>query len=133
LVRRRVELQSDVDAAHNRAAAVAPRRAALNAEIARIGRELFLRKINEAVEEGVRLNGEAHAIVEQICEPLARVAALRSALLTIAGTKGNAGEKGAEHAILVGAERLDNLPLPNVTFNGQTLNRYTAEWMGRLR
>ena len=47
----------------------------------------------------------------------------------------HAGEPAlkAAHEALKGAERLDALPLPNVSFDGGTLNRYVAEWMGLLR
>jgi hypothetical protein len=133
LAMRRAEAAGDLDSARVAAAAIAPRRTQLNAELNRIGRELFLRKIRQAVDEGIRLNAEAHAIVEQIREPLARVAALRSALISCANTQENAGAQGAAHAALKGAESLDALPLPNVSFDGRTLNKYFAEWMGVLR
>lgn len=133
LAMRRAEAAGDLDSARVAAAAIAPRRTQLNAELNRIGRELFLRKIRQAVDEGIRLNAEAHAIVEQIREPLARVAALRSALISCVNTQENAGAQGAAHEALKGAERLDALPLPNVSFDGGTLNRYVAEWMGLLR
>jgi hypothetical protein len=133
LAMRRAEAAGDLDSARVAAAAIAPRRTLLNAELNRIGRELFLRKIRQAVDEGIRLNAEAHAIVEQIRAPLTRVAALRSALISCANTQENAGAQGPAHAALKGAETLDALLLPNVSFDGGTLNRYVAEWMGVLR
>jgi hypothetical protein len=118
LAQRRAESAADLDATRLAAAAIAPRRVALNVELTRIGRDIFRRRLAECIDEGSRLNGEAHQVVEQIREPLLRTAALRSALLTIAGTKGHEGQKQLEHEILIGAEKIANLPLPNVSYDG---------------
>jgi hypothetical protein len=132
LAQRRAESAADLDAARVAAAAVAPRRTALNIELTRIGREMFRARLAECLAEGIRLNGEAHAIIEQIRDPLSRVSALRSALLTISSAKANAGEKALEHELILGAEKIAGLPLPNVSFDGATLNKHAAEWLGKL-
>jgi hypothetical protein len=129
----RAEAAANLDAARIASAAVTPRRTALNIELSRIGRDIFRAMLTDCIGEAVQLNSEAHAIVEKIRDPLSRVAALRSALLTLSSAKSNAGEKALEHELILGANKIAELPLPQVSYDAETLNKHTAEWLEKLR
>jgi hypothetical protein len=133
LVARRAELQSDLDSARNRVSAIAPRRHDLHVELNRIARENFLLKVRKAISEGQRLHDEAHSIVQQALEPLTRLQALRQALISAGNSQENQGADGAAREAFSAAEAIGNFPAPQITYDGATINRMTAEWQEKFR
>ncbi len=111
LVRRRLELQSDVDSAINRAAAVAPRRVTLNGELRRIDHTVFAEKLRGAIKEARRLDAEAHEMALEMRAPIGRVAALKFALIQHQSEVG--GNASAERLIGEAIDTLATFRMPN--------------------
>lgn len=126
LVQRRVELESDLAAAHNRSEAVAPRRTILNGEIHRIDRLIFAEKLRVAVEEARRFDAEAHDLAERMREPIGRVAALKIALMQHDNASG-------ERLIGEAIDMLNQLKMPELGGDRASLGNFVDQWMESLR
>jgi hypothetical protein len=126
LVQRRVELESDVAAAHNRAAAVAPRRTVLNGEIRRIEHLIFAEKLRAALEEARRLDAQAHELALEMREPIGRVAALKIALMQHDKASG-------ERLIGEMIDALNQFTMPEIGGESAALPRFIDDWQEALR
>ena len=129
LVRRRLELQSEVDSARNRANAVGPRRTALAAEITRIDHAIFGAKISAALAEARRWDAEAHRLAREMRGPLGRVVSLRFALLGLPVAQGSSESR------LIGETigELDKFRMPELGANSSGLEALISEWEAKLR
>jgi hypothetical protein len=128
LVQRRLELQSDVEGAKNRAAAVGPRRMALNGELRRIDHQLFAEKLRSALEEARRLDAHAHELALQMRAPIGRVAALKIALIGHAS-----GDKAAERLVGEAIDALSRFKMPELGGDPAKLGGFVDEWQEMLR
>jgi hypothetical protein len=126
LLRRRLELQSDVDAARNRATAVAPRRVMLNGELRRIDHLLFAEKLRLALQEARRLDTQAHEIALEMRTPIGRVAALRFALIQHQSVV--AGNAPAERLIGETIQSLAAFRMPEIGGDPAKLESFVSEW-----
>lgn len=129
LVRRQLELQSDVDAARNRAAAVVPRRVMLNGELRRIGHLLFAEKLRGALEEARRLNDRAHAIAADMREPIARVVALK---MTLMG-RPESEDRSAQRLIGETIDALSRFEMPEVGGDPASMHGFITDWERALQ
>jgi len=130
LVKRRLELQSDVDAARNRGAAVAPRRTALNGEIRRFEHLIFAAKLRVALEEARRLDAEAHEIALKMREPIGRVAALKFALMQHRSEFG--GNAPADRLIGEAIDTLSKFKMPEIGGDPASIGGFVDEWREAL-
>jgi hypothetical protein len=126
LVKRRLELQSNVDAAHNRAAAVVPRQTTLNGEIRRIEHLIFAAKLRGALEEARRLDAEAHEFARKMREPIGRVAALKIALMQHDNASG-------ERLIGEAIDALSQFKMPEIGGDPSAINGFVERWRDSLR
>lgn len=126
MVQRRVELESDVAAAHNRSAAVAPRRTELNGEIRRIEHLIFAAKLRGALEEARRLDAEAHEFARKMREPIGRVAALKIALMQHDNASG-------ERLIGETIDALNQFKMPEIGGEPAAINGFVERWRDSLR
>ena len=126
LVKRRVELQSDLNSARNRGAAVAPRRTSLNGEIRRIEHLIFAAKLRAALEEARRLDAEAHAIALEMREPIGRIVALKIALMQHDNASG-------ERLIGETIDALNQFKMPEIGGESAALPRFIDAWQEALR
>lgn len=131
LVQRRVELESDVAAARNRANAVAPRRTALNVELRQIDHMVFAEKLRGAIKEARQLDDEAHEIALKMREPIGRVAALKFALMQHRSeVDGNAP---AERLIAEAIDALSKFKMPEIGGDPSSIGGFVGEWREALR
>jgi hypothetical protein len=131
LVRRRLELQSDVEGARNRATAVAPRRTALNGELRRIDHQLFAEKLRSAIEEARRLDAHAHELALEMREPIGKVAALKFALMQHRSQVG--GNAPAERLIGEAIDALAKFKMPEIGGDPSAINGFIEQWRDALR
>jgi hypothetical protein len=134
LVRRRLELQSDVDSAHNRAAAVAPHRVTLNGELRRIAHMVFAEKLRVAIKEARRLEAEAHEMALEMRAPIAKVVALKMMLVgEMMSTAENSGDKAAVRLIGEAIETLSGFSMPEIGGDSASLPNFMSDWRESLR
>jgi hypothetical protein len=134
LVRRRLELQSDVDSAHNKSAGVAPRRVTLNGELRRIEHMIFAEKLRMALEEARRLDAEAHEFARKMRAPIAKVVALKMTLVgEMMSSAENSGDKAAVRLVGEAIETLNGLTMPELGGDSASLPRFMEEWREALR
>jgi hypothetical protein len=126
LVKRRIELQSDLDSARNRGAAVAPRRTVLNGEIRRVEHLIFAAKLRGALEEARRLDAEAHELALEMREPIGRVAALKIALM-------QHDNASAERLIGEAIDALSQFKMPEIGGDPSAINGFIEQWRDSLR
>lgn len=131
MVKRRLELQSDVDAARNRGAAVAPRRTALNGEIRRIAHLIFAAKLRDALEEARQLDAEAHEFALMMREPIGRVAALKFALMQHRSEVD--GDASADRLIGEAIDTLATFRMPEIGGDPASIGGFVGEWREALR
>jgi hypothetical protein len=129
LVRRRLELESDVAAAQNRANAIAPRRVELNGEIRRIEHLIFAAKLRGALGEARRLNARAHEIAAEAREPIARVVALKLALIGHRDSEDQATQRLIGETI----DALTRFEMPEIGGDPASLQGFVNEWEQVLR
>jgi hypothetical protein len=129
LVKRRLELQSDVDSAHNRVGATMPRRTELNAELRRLDHLLFAEKLHAALEEARHLDARAHELAEEMRGPIGRVIALRFALM-----RRQDGDNRAEQRLIgESIDVLNGFQMPELGANPGSLEGFIAQWTESLR
>jgi hypothetical protein len=133
LVRRRLELQSDVDSARNRSAAVAPRRVTLNGELRRIDHMIFAEKLRGAVKEAHRLDAEAHEMALEMRAPIAKVVALKMILAgETMNSAQNSGDQPAVRLIGEAIATLSGLAMPEIGGDSASLPSFVTEWRRAL-
>lgn len=113
--RRRALRTADFSTATKIEKVIAPRRAELEAELRQVNDEIFARKINEVLAEGVEINKEIHRAAAEMIEASTRVNSLGDALRDLTSEAVRQGNDHRVAALRSALSKLEALKQPSLS------------------